>query len=64
MGQITQKNQQEKHWVSNKLYKILYDKLEMKLEIFKINQIDLWFMIELPRHQICYHANAKQVKAV
>ena len=42
----------------------------MKLEIFEINQIsvfkqiDSWFMIELPRHQICYHANTKQVKAV
>jgi hypothetical protein len=36
----------------------------MKLEIFEINQIDLWFMIELPRHQICYHANPKQVKVV
>ena len=36
----------------------------MKLEIFEINLVDSWFMIELPRHQICYHANAKMVKAV
>ena len=42
----------------------------MKLEIVEIKQIDVlkqidsWFMIELSRHQTCYHANTKQVKAV
>ena len=42
----------------------------MKLEIVEIKQIgvlkkiDSWFMIELPKHQTCYHANAQQVKAV
>ena len=44
---------------NNGQYKYNHKKLETKLEIFEINQIDLWFMIELPRHQICYHANAK-----